>query len=198
MSAILVGKGPSAKNIKKMDFPQTSVIAINQACKLIDQPDYVFMNDIDSLKGVTSVDVQNVKCFVIPEYPHHNEKASLNVTKHDFVNKLKQLNYSGKIETFNLHTGPFKKDALLTTISHCKTTGHTAIYYMSKVYGIKSFDTYGFLIMHKDGYHNQQFYEDTNHYTESQIKRIYKNKFDKHEQALCHITKALDIQVNRY
>ena len=52
MSAILVGKGPSAKSVVKHDYPDTFVVAINQACKLIDAPDYVFMNDIDSLKGL--------------------------------------------------------------------------------------------------------------------------------------------------
>ena len=198
MTAILVGKGPSAKSIIKKNYPESYVIAINQACKLIDDPDYVFMNDIDSLKGITSEDIKGVKCFIIPEYPHKNEKASVSVTKNDFIQRLRQLDYTGNIQTFNLHTGPVKKDALLTVTSDCVTTGHTAIYYMSVVHDVKVFETYGFLVLNKDGYHNRQFYEDTNHYTEDEIKCIYKKKFFKHEQALSRIVNKLGIQVKRF
>ena len=198
MSAIIVGKGPSAKNIKKSDFPGTYVIAINQACKLVDKPDFVFMNDIDSLKGITPKDIQHAKCFVIPEFPHHNEMACRGITKTDFVHKLNDLKYNGKIETFNLHTGPVKKAGLLTTTTDCKTTGHVAVYYMSKEYGVTHFDTYGFLMRNQDGYHNQQFYDDTNHYTERQIKYIYKHKFDKHEDALNRLNKTLGVSMCRF
>ena len=46
MSAIIVAKGPTAKQIYKDDYPDTYIVGINQACKFIDKPDYVFMNGI--------------------------------------------------------------------------------------------------------------------------------------------------------
>lgn len=196
MSAIIIAKGPSAIKIRKKDYPQQHLVAINQACKLIDRPDYVFMNDLESLKGLSSKDILNAKCFVIPEFPHKNCRAWRDTTKDDFIVKLKELNYQGEIQTFNLHTGPTKKDNLVTTISDCITTTHTAIYYMSKVYGVKSFVTYGFLIINKDGYQDNQFYEHTNNNeTEQQIKNVYKKRFTINRKALDRIVKSLQIEI---
>lgn len=197
MSAIIVGKGPSAKKITKLDFPRTYVIAINHACRMVDKPDFIFMNDIEALNGIMPEDIQHAKCFVIPEFPHHNGMVCRNITKYNFINKLNKLNYSGRIETFNLHTGPVKKSGLLTTTADCQTTGHTAVYYMAKMYGVKQFDMYGFLIRNKDGYHNQQLYDDTN-VTESEIKHLYKRKFDQHEEALYRINTTLGVSMNRF
>ena len=198
MSAIIVAKGPTAKPIFKKDYPDSYVIAINQACTLIDTPDYVFMNDIESLKGITSEDIKGVKCFIIPEYPHKNGKPSLSVTQKDFVEKLRQLDYTGNIETFNLYTGPVKKNPLLTVTSDCVTTGHTAIYYMSVVHNVKVFDTYGFLVVNRHGYYNRQFYDAGIHHTEDEVKCNYKRSFVKHTKALDRIVNAFNIQVNRF
>jgi len=190
MKAILVAKGPTAKRLCKDDYTDTYIVAINQACKLIDKPDYVFMNDIESLKGLTPEDVRYVQCFVIPEFPHQNERATVSVTKNNFIDKLRNLHFTGKIETFNLHTGPVKTDGLLTTIPECRTTSHTAIYYMSKKHGVKHFETYGFLIENEYGYQNEQFYKDTDHYTIQQIKHIYEKSFNVNIKSL-NIIKAL-------
>ena len=146
VNAIIVAKGPTAKYLMKNDYPDTIIIGINQACIFIDKPDFVFMNDIDSLDGLTSIDVQNIECFVIPEYPHIHEGMNINITKDDFIERLNNLNYMGRIETFNLHTSPSMKSGLVTTENTCVTTVHTAIYYMNKRYNLDVFETYGFLI----------------------------------------------------
>ena len=198
MKAIVVAKGPTAKRLRKEDYTDAYLVAINQACKLIDKPDYVFMNDIESLKGLSSEDIKEVGCFVIPEFPHQNERATVNITKTNFIDKLKNLNFTGKIETFNLHTGPVKKDGLLTTIPECRTTSHTAIYYLSKIYGVKQFETYGFLIQNQYGYQNEQFYKDTDHYTVEQIKRIYEKSYIVNLKSLNSIETILNLNISRF
>lgn len=199
MSAIIVAKGPTAKQIYKDDYPDTYIVGINQACKFIDKPDYVFMNDIESLKGLTSEDVKQVQCFVIPEFPHQNARATVSITKTDFITKLNKLNYTGKVVSFNLHTGPVKKDGVLTTIHACTTTSHTAIYYMSKVHGVTHFETYGFLIQNEYGYQNEEFYTYISEtHSENDIKHIYKRDFNKNLASLNHVKELLNLQINRF
>lgn len=152
---IIVAKGPTAKYFYKRDHERDIIVGINQACKLIDHPDYVFMNDVESLTGLTSDDVTNIKTFIIPEYPHINSRPNRNITYLDFKKKLDKLNFQGNIVTFNLHTSPKINPLLLITSEFCVTTTHTAIFYMNKVLHITNFDTYGFLIKDADGYNDE-------------------------------------------
>jgi hypothetical protein len=143
---IIIAKGPTAISLKKKDHPNDVIVCINQACKLVDEPDFVFMNDIESLWGLTEKDIKGVKHFVIPEYPHKHRKPQLAVTHETFRQELNKLRYSGEISIFNLHTSPKKDAKLISTTKDCSTTTHTAIYYLYNKFGFKNFVTYGFLM----------------------------------------------------
>jgi hypothetical protein len=143
---IIIAKGPTAISLKKKDHPNDVIVCINQACKLVDEPDFVFMNDIESLWGLTEKDIKGVKHFVIPEYPHKHEKPHLTVTHETFKQELNKLRYNGEISIFNLHTSPNNNKNLISTTKDCLTTTHTAIYYLHNKFGIKNFVTYGFLM----------------------------------------------------
>jgi len=143
---IIIAKGPTAISLKKKDHPNDVIVCINQACKLVDEPDFVFMNDMESLFGLTENDLKGVKHFVIPEYPHEVGKPNLKVTQQTFRHELDRLKYSGEISIFNLHTSPKRNVELISTTNDCKTTTHTAIFYLHYQFGFTNFVTYGFLM----------------------------------------------------
>lgn len=195
MKCIIVAKGPTAKKMKKADYPNDYIVCINQACILVDYPDFVVMNDIDSLDGLTTTDVAHIKTFVIPEYPHINARMSIHVTKTDFIEKLNQLGYTGTVTTFNLHTAPFMKSSLITVPPSCETTTHTAIYYFHMKYAIKDFETYGFL---KGNGYNQHFNKITNTKSKQDIANSYNVKQRYLTDCLTKIVNTLRINVNMY
>ena len=142
---IIVAKGPTAKRMCKLDYPNTSIVCINQACCLVDKPDFVVMNDMESLNGLTLADIKDVQTFVIPEYPHLHGKSSLSITKKDFVNKLDTLGYVGNVHTYNLYNSPSKNNDSIVLSPDCVSTTHTAICYLNLKYNVTNFETYGFL-----------------------------------------------------
>nr|QOI90584.1 hypothetical protein HWQ62_00453 [Pyramimonas orientalis virus] len=195
MKCIIVAKGPTAKKLKKSDYPDDYIVCINQACILVDFPDFVVMNDIDSLDGLTTNDVKHIKTFIIPEYPHINERMSPHITKDDFIERLNQLGYTGNVNTFNLHTAPLMKQSLITVSPHCVTTTHTAIYYFNKKYSIQDFETYGFL--KGNGYHGQ-FNQIANTEQKQHIANSYNTKLNYFNNCLTKIIGTLRINVIMY
>ena len=160
---VIVAKGPTAKRIYRRDHPDDILVGINQGLKMIDDVDYVFMNDMESLEGLTSEDIKRVRKFVIPEYPHYKCKFDWSMDHVVFREKLKELGYEGEVELFNLYTSPMPRGDLITVSSNCTTTTHTAIYYLNKKLGSVEYDTYGFLKDGQVGYvkemENMSYYE---------------------------------------
>jgi len=69
MDCVIIAKGPTAKCLHKSDFPNTMLIAVNQAVKLVDKPDLVVMNDIDAgLYGLEKKDIMNVPALEFQIY----------------------------------------------------------------------------------------------------------------------------------
>ena len=192
---IIIAKGPTAISLKKKDHPNDVIVCINQACKLVDEPDFVFMNDMESLFGLTENDLKGVKHFVIPEYPHEVEKPNLKVTHLRFRHELDKLKYTGKISIFNLHTSPKRNVELISTTNDCKTTTHTAIFYLHHQFGFTNFVTYGFLM--GNGYHKDLQYltKDSNH--RASISKSYSNKHTDFVKAFQKIQEQLNINVVR-
>ena len=146
MECIIVAKGPTCKFLKKDTHSNSTIVCINHACKLVDKPDYVFMNDIDALIGLDKTDLTNIQHFVIPEYPHMNFRPNPKINHKDFEQKLRELGYNGPISIYNLNTiNNVKKNPDLIKIDpEGVTTSHTAILYMIKKFNCKKFTTYGF------------------------------------------------------
>lgn len=201
-NCIIVAKGPTARYLKKSDFPNTYLVCINQACKFVDKPDFVFMNDIESVNGLTCDDIKYVKHFVVPEYPHMNEVFNINVTKEFFIDWLSKNEFKGKLLTYNLHTSPFINKNLIITDPNCVTTLHTAIYYMNKIFKLKQFITYGAFIKHLKGYHVDMEYLIKEHsnpiYKYNIVVNHYSNIFEFNVNCLATIEKLLNLQIQRF
>ena len=193
---IIVAKGPTAKKLKKKDYPNTVLIGVKQAFLLIDEPDFVLMNDIEGLNDLEKGDLAHVKCFLIPEYVHKGFKPHEH-GKRDFIHKLKELGYTGKVQTYNLKQPPGckKNDQVVTLSGHCVTSTHTALAYMSQVYGIKTFHTYGFLIEGQTGYRGD-FYNSNK--KEQNVKRQYDRFYNMHLNSFNHLKDSLKLTVSRF
>lgn len=89
MTMIMVGKGPSAKPIKRMDKtsilfgdnifevpPRTEIMAINDAWKLVESTDYATMGDWSTIQGLSTAKERypkqrsSIKRLILPTYPH--------------------------------------------------------------------------------------------------------------------------------
>lgn len=184
-SAIIVAKGPTAKYIKKNDWPNHILVAINQACIFIDEIDYVFMNDIEALDGLSMSDIRKTKYFVIPEWPHKQSKIDIPNTSYvTFQKKLHQI--CGPFEPpgiilHNLFTSPIPNPSLPCT-DVCISTVETAISFLAKHNNVKYIDTFGYNVQHAMKYHQDlHFLANTNHtyktiinhgYDEEHMKKI--------------------------
>ena len=193
---MIVAKGPTAKKLKKEDYPNTILVGVKQGFLLIDKPDFVVMNDVEGLNGLQKADVSRVKCFLIPEYAHKGLKPYEH-GKREFISKLKDLGYTGKVQTYNLRQPPgcTKNDDVVTLSGHCVTSTHTALAYMSEVYGIKTFQTYGFLIKGQTGYRND-FYNSEK--TEKKVNKSYDKLYGMHLNSLIHLQDSLNLTVYRF
>jgi hypothetical protein len=144
---IIIAKGPTAIHLKKRDYPHTLLIAVNQACKLIDEPDVVVMNDIESLFGLQKEDLINIKQFYIPEYPHKKARATLSVTYKTFINEVNAIvgeDYSDRFKMYNLHTSPRKNTNLPSFQVAGTSSGHQAIIIAAQLFNANKIITYGF------------------------------------------------------
>jgi hypothetical protein len=146
-NCVIVAKGTTDIYLKKHDYPNTLLIAVNQACKLIDKPDVVVMNDIESLFGLQKEDIKNIKQFYIPEYPHMKARATFSVTHQTFKNKVNAIvgeDYSDRFKMYNLHTSPRKNTNLPSFQVAGTSSGHQAIIIAAQLFNAKKIITYGF------------------------------------------------------
>jgi hypothetical protein len=84
--AIIIGKGPSAKPIKKRS--EFDIIALNNAVSLCEEVDYLFINDFEILDLISKRDWQKVKCLVLPIKPHFEMRPHPEKTYEDFLNQI--------------------------------------------------------------------------------------------------------------
>lgn len=148
MDCIIVAKGPTAKCLYKSDFPNTLLIAVNQAVKLVDKPDLVVMNDIDAgLYGLEKKDIMNVHTFCIPEFPHFKCSPDPKVTSGTFkdtVYRMTDYEFSGNFLIYNLHTSPKPNRDLPSFKVPGMSSTHYAMMIASQLYHRRKILTYGF------------------------------------------------------
>jgi len=194
MDAIIVGKGPSARYIKKSDHTNTLLVAINQACIFIDEIDFLFMNDIEALSGLEETQLKSVNRLVIPEWPHKNGWLDKPRTSHlDFKVKLSEICVvPPPVLLHNLWSNPLP-NPLLPCTDTCVTTMETAISYLAKVHDIKTITTYGYNIPYKNTYHT-----DLNHlkHHSNIYSSIINEGYDKLH--MCKIKKSIDSLTKKY
>ena len=115
---------------------------------MIDEIDYFFLNDIESLNGIPEDKFNHIKTVILPEYPHKDKRAISNLTYKYVVDRIKNKNV--KIEIFNLFTSPKPNNNLIKIVG-VLTTSDTAIKYLIMKHNYNHFDLYG--ICKGGGYH---------------------------------------------
>lgn len=144
--AIIVGKGKSAKFIKKEDYQNEILVAINQAALFIDYPDFIFANDIEGLAGISEEKFINTKNLAIPEYPHYKLRPNINIKFDSISSKCKN-----NLIIYNICSCPRRSDNFPYIDHPVISTGDTAIAFLAKFLNIKDFELYG--IASKEEYH---------------------------------------------
>lgn len=144
--AIIVGKGKSAKFLKKEEYENEILVGINQAALFIDYPDFIFANDIEGLNGIPDEKFLNAKNLAIPEYPHYKLKPHLNIRFESISNKCKN-----NLIIYNICSCPRRNDHFPYIDHSVISTGDTAIAFLAKFLNIKNFELYG--IASKEEYH---------------------------------------------
>lgn len=84
--AIMVGKGPSARSVKKREG--YDIIALNNTVHLCEEVDFLFINDFEVIDLISEQDWKKVKCLVIPIKPHYNMAPDPNKDCYDFLQML--------------------------------------------------------------------------------------------------------------
>ncbi len=77
--AVIIGKGATAIQLKRKDFPNSILVGVNQSPCLADDLDYSFANDVEGLYGLTDEHMKNVKVLAIPEYPHFKGWSKIDI-----------------------------------------------------------------------------------------------------------------------
>lgn len=146
--AVIIGKGATAIELKRKDFPNSILIGVNQSPCLADDLDYSFANDVEGLYGLTDHHMKNVKVLAIPEYPHFKGWSKIDVLYTKVVETWGHVVKDFLI--YNLWTTP-KKNKDLPTLDWVMSSGDAPISYLAKYHNIKKFDLYGIGV--GNGYH---------------------------------------------
>jgi hypothetical protein len=147
-TAHIVGKGTTAKSIKRADFPNDILVGINHGAMFIDELDYIFANDVEGLEGMADEKFNHVKNIAIPEHPHVQGIPRADITYKRVVDKFpgKPINFI----IYNLFTWkPQNPD--LPTPERANTSAGMAVGYLLKYENVKQFELYG--IGKGNGYH---------------------------------------------
>jgi len=124
---VLVGKGPSAKEIKKSD--EYDIACINGAVILCEEVDILVSNDMETLDNIPTEDWDKIKKVVIPTYPHKDWNAQDKYTWKTFLERVpKKVDYF--VHKIATHRGGFDEfPSLGTTFS----SGTTALQYIARL-----------------------------------------------------------------
>jgi hypothetical protein len=146
--AVIVGKGMTAIELRRADFPSATLVGINQSVVLVDDLDFLFANDVEGLEGLREEHMRRVRCLAVPEYPHFQGWSKTDVLHGRITNVWKGA--VGRHVLYNLWTTP-KKNPKLPVLDWSVSTSDTAISYLARHEGIRCFDLYG--IGMGNGYH---------------------------------------------
>lgn len=181
--AIIVGKGKTAKFLKKEDYKDTILVGINQAAMFIDYPDFVFANDIEGLDGIPENKFKDIKNLAVPEYPHYKLKPWSNIKFDKILPKCKN-----NLIVYNICSCPIKNDKFPYIDHEVISTGDTAIAFFAKFLNIKNFELYG--IANKEQYHEYMMQK-----LQDQNKKFSETWNNKRVQ---DVLNSINVLANRY
>ena len=125
-TAVIIGKGPSAKEVKKSD--EYDIIAINNSVILCEEVDVLVSNDMETLDNIPTEDWDKIKKVVIPTYPHKDFNAQDKYTWKTFLERIpKKIDYF--VHKLKTHRGGFDE---FESLGPSYSSGTTAIQYAAK------------------------------------------------------------------
>ena len=160
---VVLGKGPSAMELKKTDTYDVAVL--NNAFWLCEAPTFVFFNDLEPMELTTDEDFSKVTQMVVPTYMHSQFNPRFDgVNQHFHFSRLfeffpKRFDHV-EFHLYELHDGDSLKPEEVERTGGVKTpsldewpgsTGVTAINVLLKYFGYKEFILSG--IDPSGGYH---------------------------------------------
>ena len=144
---VLVGKGPSSREIKKSD--DYDIACLNNAVILCEEVDFLFINDMEVLDLIEDEQWIKVKKVIIPTHPHYNCGPHKNITYSTLLDKIPT-----KVE-YDVHRLDtcLKRDPNTPYLGQSYSVGTTAIQWLGKN-GCKELDYCG---IDPDGGYNPIF-----------------------------------------
>lgn len=138
-TVIIIGKGPYLDKYLPIIKKRNQIIAcVNEIINFIDRPDYLFINDLDTIANILPDKRNLAKKVIVPTYPHINGHPC---SMFDW----KFFCYFGiskyKLIIYDLHTSPKPEEGRLN-FGEIWSSSETAIAYFLHL-GFKSFETYG-------------------------------------------------------
>jgi hypothetical protein len=100
----IFGKGPSFKNIEKIDKENEFHIGINQTVNILTDVDMLVINDLENIYLIHEDKLKNLKYILTPEYLHINQRFNINGYFVNVYEYLKQKKFTGKYIVYNLGT----------------------------------------------------------------------------------------------
>ena len=97
-NATIFGKGPTFKNVDKKELR----CCINQASNIVQNVDFICMNDYHNIFKINDIAYSIVKYLLIPEYLHINQIYKRWLFYKYFI--LYKYNFFGKLIIYNLKT----------------------------------------------------------------------------------------------
>lgn len=118
MDALIVGKGPSARQVGDPGIP---VVALNGAAILCERIDWLVCNDVEMLAGIDSEDIRRADRLLLPAMMHCNRGKSLK------SHRELRLQFMGRpVDLYELHSNPHK-DPVLPCFGAIWSVGETAV-----------------------------------------------------------------------
>ena len=161
-TALIMGKGPTAKIISRKDYPQYDIIlCINQALNFVDDPDIFILNDLDGINNIKRDNFAKIKTVIIPYYSHHNEGPQFLKTWETVKDNIPE--FKGNFYIHYLATTPPKMRNKVYPVLHPGPLNSCtiAVEYLINVLGVKKIEFMG--VGMGEGYSNlvpnREFYE---------------------------------------
>jgi len=148
--AVIFGKGPSFKSLKKTNN-NTLFVCINDTINYIDDADILAMNDIITYDKINNNNLKNVKLILTPVYPHDiTEKPNKYISVDYVLNKFKNI-FNGKIVFYNLKSSP-SVDKYINLDTEITSANNAVEFILNYFTNIKEIEFYGIGIIDGKGY----------------------------------------------
>lgn len=148
--AVIFGKGPSFKSLKKYD-KKTLFVCINDTINYIEDADILAMNDIVTYDKINKNNLKNVKLILTPVYPHDVTQTPNEYISVDYVLDKFKDKFNGKIVFYNLKTSP-PVDEYINLNTKITSANNAVEFILNYFTNIKEIDFYGIGITDENGY----------------------------------------------